>query len=84
MVGLRKGFGIRLAVDGVKNLLTVDLNFFRGNDAEADFVAPNFHYSHRDVAVDHDAFIFFPTEDQHGRPPSENWGKERVVGSQVG
>ncbi len=47
-------FGAALAVDGVKDFLAVNRDFFRSDDAQAHFVAANFHDNDRDVVVDDD------------------------------
>ena len=41
------------------DFLAMNGNILGGDDPEANFVAPNLDDRDRDVAIDHDAFIFF-------------------------
>lgn len=50
---------IALAVDKIKDFLSVNGDFFRSDDTEPNFVAANFHDCHSDIVIDNDAFVAF-------------------------
>jgi hypothetical protein len=54
------GLGAGLAVNGVKNFLPVDGNFFGRHNAQPNLITADFHDRDGDIVVDHDAFVFFP------------------------
>jgi hypothetical protein len=52
-----------VAVDGVKDFLPMNRDFFRCIDSEADFVSSDFDDYDSDVIVDDNALVFLPGKD---------------------
>ena len=55
-----------MAVDRLVDLLAVDRNVLRRDDAEAHFVTTNLHDRDDNIVVDNDTLVFFPGQDKHG------------------
>jgi hypothetical protein len=49
-----------LSIDPLADLLAIDPDVVRGDDAEADLVAPDVHHLDDDVVADQDAFAAKP------------------------
>src|SRR4051812_36624048 len=56
--------------DRVINFFSVDGDFFRGIDAQSDFIAADVDDGDFDVIADHDCFISLTRQHQHGKAPS--------------
>ena len=55
------------ALDRGVNLRAMDRNVRGSLDAEANFVSANIHDRHDDVVANHNLFITFTGEDEHGQ-----------------
>jgi len=62
-LGLRgRRYALILSMDLIEHLLAVHGHLFGRHDTKANFVAADLHHRYGDVIVDHDAFVFLPTQ----------------------